>query len=531
MISSNENRILAPILLFAYDRADHLAKVLDSIKKAELSEETSIYIFCDGAKKNASEEHLKRIEEVRALVQAFDHCKDKELIFSEQNKGLEKSIIGGINQVFEKHDLAIVLEDDIVISEKALVYFNIALNLYKDDDQVMHVTGFQLKMEDLPETFFLRYPPCWGWATWKSSWKNFIDDPIEIIKQLHQTNKFEELKTYPHKTIEILFENIDGLNKTWSPKWYASMFLKDGLSLHPKKSVVTNNGNDGSGENSEDSDIYLVEDYFDSVEIERIPIQEDLVVKEKLNAFYAHSAEAANISSNEMMNLSVKALLKSLVPNNRKHYQSLSKLRSEERFKPSKFSFQGADLTVVDKKYLLAEYENLILKGGLDFILDNSEGLILDALAYEGLSAYTYRELGVNNEIIILPQNRHYKEALKQNALLFKDLNLKIHSSSDSDEYILKTIGHNEIRLLRYEINVENIEILEKVLSSNKVYNFELMFRKTSRDIATLLNILDLLSSAKYQFRVKEYFDPNRVDGYQYLKRNFTALTIYATKI
>jgi len=62
LISSNENRILAPILLFAYDRADHLAKVLDSIKKAELSEETSIYIFCDGAKKNASEEHLKRIE-------------------------------------------------------------------------------------------------------------------------------------------------------------------------------------------------------------------------------------------------------------------------------------------------------------------------------------------------------------------------------------------------------------------------------------------------------------------------------------
>ena len=67
MISSNENRILAPIVLFAYDRADHLAKVLNSIKKAELSEETSIYIFCDGPK-NEKDKLNPKWGTIRSLV-------------------------------------------------------------------------------------------------------------------------------------------------------------------------------------------------------------------------------------------------------------------------------------------------------------------------------------------------------------------------------------------------------------------------------------------------------------------------------
>jgi hypothetical protein len=50
--------------------------------------------------------------------------------------------------------------------------------------------------------------------------------------------------------LEQLEANAQGILNTWAVKWYASIFLSGGLCLYPNKTLVQNNGLDGSGTNS-----------------------------------------------------------------------------------------------------------------------------------------------------------------------------------------------------------------------------------------------------------------------------------------
>jgi len=49
-----------------------------------------------------------------------------------------------------------------------------------------------------------------------------------------------------------------GKNNSWAIRWYASIFLKDGLTLNPAKSLVQNIGHDGSGVHSNKEGMYQV---------------------------------------------------------------------------------------------------------------------------------------------------------------------------------------------------------------------------------------------------------------------------------
>jgi hypothetical protein len=49
-----------------------------------------------------------------------------------------------------------------------------------------------------------------------------------------------------------------GKNNSWAIRWYASIFLKGGLTLNPSRSLIQNIGHDGSGVHSNNEDIYQV---------------------------------------------------------------------------------------------------------------------------------------------------------------------------------------------------------------------------------------------------------------------------------
>jgi hypothetical protein len=49
-----------------------------------------------------------------------------------------------------------------------------------------------------------------------------------------------------------------GRNNSWAIRWYASIFLKGGLTLNPAHSLVSNIGHDGSGVHSGINEIYNV---------------------------------------------------------------------------------------------------------------------------------------------------------------------------------------------------------------------------------------------------------------------------------
>jgi len=49
-----------------------------------------------------------------------------------------------------------------------------------------------------------------------------------------------------------------GKNNSWAIRWYASVFLKGGLTLNPSCSLINNIGNDGTGIHSNPENMYQV---------------------------------------------------------------------------------------------------------------------------------------------------------------------------------------------------------------------------------------------------------------------------------
>lgn len=250
---------LAPIVLFAYNRPSHTLRTLEALAENELANDSILYVFADGTKKNASEEDIRKLNDTRSIIKNKQWCKEVVVYERTENYGLAKSIITGVTEIVNKHGKVIVLEDDLVTSKYFLKYMNDALNLYEKENSVACISAYIYPVDKLPELFFIKGADCWGWATWKRSWDLFEHDGKKLMKELKSrklTSLFDFNNTYPYT--KMLDEQIKGINNSWAIRWYASAFLHDKLCLYPGKSLVNNIGMDGSGTHCDTTDIYDV---------------------------------------------------------------------------------------------------------------------------------------------------------------------------------------------------------------------------------------------------------------------------------
>ncbi len=248
---------LAPIALFVYNRPEHTRRTIKFLQQNKLAEESKLFIFSDAPRLAKDEE---AVNQVRELIKNVDGFKKVEIINRIKNFGLADSIIDGVSKLVKEYAKVIVFEDDLITSEHTLQYFNDALEHYQNKDQVMHVGAYMypVKAENLPETFFYRTATSWGWATWQRAWQYFEPDIEVLIKQFdkEKINQFSiEGKMNYWKQMN---EFKSGRNNSWAIRWYASVFLKNGLTLNPSRSLVNNIGHDGSGVHSGTNDIYNV---------------------------------------------------------------------------------------------------------------------------------------------------------------------------------------------------------------------------------------------------------------------------------
>jgi len=256
---------LAPIALFVYNRPEHTRRTISYLQKNLLAEESRLFIFSDGPKTDADK---AKVEEVRQMAKEVTGFKSVKLITRKENLGLANSIISGVTKLVNEYDKVIVFEDDLLSSPYTLRYFNEALNRYAHEDKVMHIGAYMydLKEKDLPETFFYRVASSWGWATWARAWKHFEPD---IDKLTEQFSKPGILRFSIEGTMNFwkqMREFKAGKNNSWAIRWYASIFLRDGLTLNPAQSLINNIGHDGTGVHSNRENMY-------DVQISREPVK------------------------------------------------------------------------------------------------------------------------------------------------------------------------------------------------------------------------------------------------------------------
>lgn len=250
--------LLAPIILFVYNRLRHTHITVEALQDNELANKSQLIIYSDGAQKPSDENSVKK---VRQYIHSINGFKDIQIIEREKNWGLANSIIKGVTDVLKNENKVIVLEDDIVTSPFFLRFMNQALEVYEDKHKVMHISGyiFPIDKTGLPETFFYRSPSCWGWATWKRAWTHFERNVDEILNSFSkdQIKRFN-LDGYFDFWLHIKQNKNNKIN-TWAIFWYASVFKKEGLCLHPSVSMTKNIGHDGSGIHCGVTAVYNVE--------------------------------------------------------------------------------------------------------------------------------------------------------------------------------------------------------------------------------------------------------------------------------
>ena len=282
---------VAPIVLFCYNRLDYLKKTIRSLKKNKLSRFSKLIIYSDGPKNKIDDQKIKKLRRYLKSLKGFKNIYIKENL---KNKGLAQNIIDGLNKVFSKHSSAIILEDDLLLSNNFLKYMNEALQLYKNKKKVISIHGYSYPIKfqkSDPDYFFLRGADCWGWAAWSRSWKlfnkngDFLRKKLnkkKLVKQFNFNNSFNYMK--------MLDDQIEGKNNSWAIRWYASAFLKNKLTLYPKNSFVKNIGTDGSGThgagNRKVNKRSIVRKKYIEIKLENKKISENLQAKKKVEEYF-----------------------------------------------------------------------------------------------------------------------------------------------------------------------------------------------------------------------------------------------------
>ena len=246
---------LAPIVLFVYNRPRHTHQTIEALKKNVLATESELFIFSDAPK---TAQDAEAVQQVRDYIQAVEGFKELKIILREINWGLANSIVEGVTSLVNEYGKVIVLEDDLVTGPYFLKFMNDGLDYYENDKQIMHISGwnYPVNPNNFPETVFLRGTSCWGWGTWDRAWGYFEKDARKLVDEFTK----EEIYRFDYDGVATMWlqveENLEGKLDTWAIFWYASVFKKNGLCLHPTKTMVRNIGHDGSGVHCGSSDIY-----------------------------------------------------------------------------------------------------------------------------------------------------------------------------------------------------------------------------------------------------------------------------------
>lgn len=274
---------VSPIAMFVYNRLDNTRTTIEYLKRNELASESSLYIFSDGGKNEAS---WKAVNEVRVYLHTVTGFKEVHIIERPENYYLERNITEGIQYVLSEHDTVIVLEDDICTSPVFLKYMNDALDKYREEKKVMHIAGFSnLDVPELGDVYFTPHMSGWGWATWKDRWQLFT----------HYTSRADALAGLTQADLLKIeyggnFRCLKSLDKSpipWDICWEVIIHKQKGLCLTPTHTLVKNIGI-GNGTHFNNSRLFGWYDYDRPFRTEEICLP-DIPVREnpKIEEMYA----------------------------------------------------------------------------------------------------------------------------------------------------------------------------------------------------------------------------------------------------
>lgn len=252
---------LAPVIVFAYNRPDHLSKTLSSLAQNEKAEDTVLFVICDGAKADATDEQRQKVYMNRDVARSAKGFQSVHVIERERNYGLARNIIEGVSSIIEEFGKAIILEDDLLTSRFFLKYMNEALAFYQDRPGVMSISANRPPVNRMIvpsdyeyDVFVSLRSFSTGWATWKDRW-NRVDWTLGYLdKLLKHPEQVKAFNRSGDDMTEMLLLQRQGRIDSWAIQFCFAHFKEHSVAILPCIPYVDNIGFDGSGIHSGTND-------------------------------------------------------------------------------------------------------------------------------------------------------------------------------------------------------------------------------------------------------------------------------------
>ena len=254
---SNELRMnKIPILILAFNRADHVVRMMESIKSYRPNK---LYLECDGPREHKEGEKNAVLETRQAMLNAIDWPCEVKTLFRKKNFGCANAVYDAISWFFKNEEYGIIVEDDIVLSQDFFKLCEELLPRYANEDRIMEISARnQSYRTDINNTYvYAQCYHCWGWASWRRAWKHMdmtmtAANNISIAFLIKRLGFFRGCMMFYY--FKSAHKHITTFN-SWATRWYLSILYKDGLVIVPGVNLALNIGMDGGAhyeKNNED---------------------------------------------------------------------------------------------------------------------------------------------------------------------------------------------------------------------------------------------------------------------------------------
>ncbi|GAA5219844.1 glycosyltransferase family protein [Membranihabitans marinus] len=287
--------ILAPIILFVYNRPDHSRQTIEALAKNHLAKDSILYIFSDGPKSMAQENKVNEVRQLINKVKNKDLFKEVIIVESPINKGLAQSIKDGVSQVFNQYDKVIVLEDDLITAVDFLSFINQCLIYYRDKTNIGSVTGYSpipnLEKQFSKDVYIANRNSSLGWGTWRNRWSTVDWDCRQY--QAFRLNLPQQwaFGNYGLDRVKRLHRQIQMNSTSWSIKFGFHQFNSGLMTIYPRISRLKHIGWDGSGTHSNTSEAQTYAHFNSAISSEPSPFhlelpEEDPIIRRSFQKIY-----------------------------------------------------------------------------------------------------------------------------------------------------------------------------------------------------------------------------------------------------
>lgn len=242
----------APTIVFAYNRPKHLQQTLSALAQNEGAAQTELFVFIDGPKTEREKSVQCEVEQTaRRFEASFQRL---SITVSPRNKGLARSIIGGVTDIIGRYERVIVAEDDAVAAPGFLRFMNEALDYYQNDASVWSIGGYTVPVA-LPADYRFdviktQRSSSYAWATWKTRWDKIDWDVSDYRAFRRSITMRRGFNHWGNDRAGMLDSQMVGAVNSWAIRFDYAMFKHHMYNIVPVQSLIKNIGHDGSGTHS-----------------------------------------------------------------------------------------------------------------------------------------------------------------------------------------------------------------------------------------------------------------------------------------